>query len=190
MKGDRITVALHFVVLVAFVPFTFLLMKGVVDAFFSSFSVDDTVCQWIDNLFRLPTDLDPRDANNVLERALAGGTHRWLIDICTLLPTLWHLRFLTGAVEELRRIYGGINPLNIVEVLGRWVALAALIQVAVPIVAVVFFHSIRFVVWEPLAFLVAWALLAFLFFWGWQYPNRRLKHVLKIYHFERLKSEG
>ena len=189
MKGNRVTVLLLFLVLVVCFPLVFLRLRDIVASFFSAFTIDNQVCLFIDRMFRLPTDLSPDDAAGVLARATAGGSHRWLVEVATLFPTLWCLRFLTGAVEEIRSIYGGANPLSIVEVFGRWMALAALLQVIAPLVAVVFFQSVRFVVWEPLAFLMAVSLLFFLLIWGWQYPNGRLKHVRKIYYFEQLKQQ-
>ncbi|ESA36559.1 hypothetical protein N836_07230 [Leptolyngbya sp. Heron Island J] len=189
-KGHRVTVALLFLVLVACFPLLFLFLRDVVAGFFSAFHFDDRVCLWIDGVFRLPTDIAPETAVGTLQKATAGGSHRWLIEVATLFPTLWCLRFLTGAVEEIRSVYGGASPLHIIEVFGRWIALAALLQVTAPVVAVLFFHSVRFVVWEPLAFLMAVSVFLFLLGWGWQYPNGRLKHVRKIYHFERLKQEG
>jgi hypothetical protein len=190
MRGQRITVALHFLVLVVAFPRCFLTLREVVEAFLSGFTVDDQVCLWLDGVLRLPTTLDPKAAEHVLARAVAGGSHRWLVEVTTGVPTLWCLRFFTGAVEEVRYGFGAVRLLEVLEVFGRWVAMGALTLVIAPLVAVVFFHSIRFVLWEPLGFLVAMGLFSFLFFWGWQYPNRRLRHVEKIYHFERLKQGG
>lgn len=189
-KGNRVTVALLFLVLVVCFPILFLLQRDVVAAFFSAFEFDDRVCLWIDGVFRLPTDIAPETAVGTLQKATAGGSHRWFIEIATLLPTLWCLRFLTGAVEELRSVYGGASPLYILEVFGRWIALATMLLVVAPVVALLFFHSVKFVVWEPLAFVMAVSVFFFLLGWGWQYPNGRLKHVRKVYYFERLKQEG
>ena len=189
-KGNRVTVALLFLVLVVCFPILFLLQRDVVAAFFSAFGFDDRMCLWIDGVFRLPTDIAPETAVGTLQKATAGGSHRWFIELATLLPTLWCLRFLTGAVEELRSVYGGASPLYIIEVFGRWIALATMLLVTAPVVALLFFHSVKFVVWEPLAFVMAVSVFLFLLGWGWQYPNGRLKHVRKVYYFERLKQEG
>ena len=188
-KGHRVTVALLFLVLVGCFPLLFLFLRDVVTGIFSAFQFDDRVCLWIDGVFRLPTDIAPETAVGTLQKATAGGSHRWFIEIATLLPTLWCLLFLTGAVEELRSVYGGASSLYILEVFGRWIALATMLLVAAPVVALLFFHSVKFVVWEPLAFVMAVSVFLFLMGWGWQYPNGRLKHVRKVYYFERLKQE-
>ena len=186
MTEKRATVIQHLLVLMVLFPLCFWALQIAVSAGLSPFAWDDRACDWLDGVLKLePQTLDA--AEGFWARTLAGGSHRWLVDILTLFPALWCARFLTGAVEEIRYTYK-MSAVYMLEILSRWIALSAATLLIAPLVGLLFFHAVRFVVWEPLAALGALMLMGFLFFWGWQYPNRRIRHVETVYHFEKVKE--
>ena len=185
MREKRATVIQHFLVLMVLFPLTFWALQHTVSAVLSAFSWDDSASAWVDGVLKL----EHREFDNGFwGRSLSSGSHRWFVDILSLFPAVWCARFLTGAVEEIRYTYK-VSAVYMVEILGRWVALSAATLVVAPLVGVLFFHAVRFVLWEPLSFIGAVSLMGFLFFWSWQYPNRRVRHVETIYHFKMVKEK-
>ena len=184
MRENRTTVIQHFLVLMVLFPLTFWALQNTVNATLSAFSWDDSASAWLNNLLKV----EHRNFDDGFwGRSLASGSHRWLVDILTLFPSIWCTRFLTGAVEEIRYTYN-VSAVYMLEILGRWIALSAATLVVAPLVGVLFFHAVRFVLWDPLALISTVSLTGFLFFWSWQYPNRRVRHVETVYHFKTVKE--
>ena len=189
-NSHRVTLSLYFVVVLPLVVVCFVVLRELPDAILQTVTFDDAVTHWIDHTLRLPTHLDPQDAPNSWQRTLAGGSYRWLVDITTIPLVAWAMRFILGAIEEVRYTHH-TTTLHVVEIVARWLGLAATLLLAMPIVALLLYRVLRVLtLWEPLAILAALGFFSFLSFWAWEFPNRRLKHVEKVYHFERLKQNG
>lgn len=172
MKGTRDKTVQQFLVVIVLFPFCFVTFRDVVEAILSAFSWDDSACQWVDEKFGLSS---------------GGGSHIWLTDSLSLIPSLWCSWFLLGATGEVQYTHKA-TALTMLEVFGRWVAISTSTLVLPPAVGALLFYSLRLIIWEPLAILLSLALAGYLFQWAWKFPARRLRKVEAIHHFEKVKE--
>jgi len=169
--SERTKAAQQYVVLVLLFPMCFLALRAVTSAMLSGMSWDDAICNWLDGVMNLQSP----------------GSKKWLTDLLSILPSLWHIWFLLGAVEEIRYTRT-ITTLLGAEILSRWIAFAVLGQVLPLFSALFFFYLLSPFLWEPLAVLLAVALAILLYVMGWKYPTKRVRHVECIYYFEKVRG--
>jgi len=167
-------------------PPCFVVLRTIPEAALSSVTWDNVITDWVDKTFHFSAQTSNGGFWN---RTFSGDSHKWMLDLITIPLVIWCMRFITGALEEVRHT-SQATPLHLVEILSRWLALSMALPICVPVLGGFLYHTLRFFqLWEPLSALASLLFMGFLCFWSWQYPNRRIKHVEKVFHFERLKSE-
>ena len=185
LRGERFTVSLYFLTLLVGFPLCFIALREVTVSALSSVTWDNVICGWIDARITISPS-----ASKLIRAVFSSSSCKWLADILTLPLSVWTVRFLGGAVEETTYTYQ-ITALEIVEVFFRWMGFSGLFLLAIPLFTVIFFRTLIVLnIWEPIAFLATCGLCLFLFLWSYQYPNRRLAQVTKVYEFKKLKYDG
>lgn len=187
LKGRRATVSIYFLTILIGLPFCFLALREVTASAMEAFLWDNASCEWIDKTLSIP-GIAP-DGAGFWQRTLSGSSCEWLTDILTFPLVVWGVRFLSGAIEESHYTYR-VTILETVEIFCRWMALATVTALSIPLLTIVFFRTlVVLTIWHPIAFCIAAGMCLFLTFWGYQYPNRRLIQVTKIYQFKHLKYD-
>ena len=191
-KGRRTTVSIYFLTILIGFPFCFLALREVTASAMEAFLWDNAACQWVDKTLLSVPALTPadEDGGGFWQHVFSGSsTCKWLIDILTLPMTVWAVRFLSGAVEEGHYTYR-VTILEMIEIFCRWMALSIVTALSIPFLTLIFFRTLMVLtLWQPIAFSLAAGMCIFLTLWGYQYPNRRLIQVTKVYQFKRLKYD-
>ena len=168
---ERAKRAQQYIVVVLCFPLFFLVHRDVVTVFLSGLSWDENVYVFLDGVFSLQ----------------ASGSRKIMMDLLAIPSTAWHTWFLLGAVEEVR-LTRQITSLFFLEIVSRWLALSFISQLLPSLSAIFFYFIVTGFIWKPLAIVLSIVLGVLLYVFGWKYPSKRLRHVERIFYFEKVRE--
>ena len=90
-------------------------------------------------------------------------------------------------VEEVR-LTRQITSLFFLEIVSRWLALSFISQLLPSLSAIFFYFIVTGFIWKPLAMVLSIVLGVLLYVFGWKYPSKRLRHVERIFYFEKVRE--
>ncbi|NEQ52990.1 MAG: hypothetical protein F6K11_23090 [Leptolyngbya sp. SIO3F4] len=168
---ERAKRAQQYIVVVVCFPLFFLIQRGVIIAFLSGLTWDESIYIFLDGVLNLPPP----------------GASKVITDVLAVPSTVWHVWFLLAAVEEVR-LTRSIDPVFFVEIVTRWLSLGFASQLLPSLTAIFFYFLLIKLIWSPLAVTLSIFLGVLLYVFGWKYPAKRLKHVERIYYFEQVRE--